>query len=200
MKSAYGRLIMENLQRLGPEAWEGLERTLPAKREEGEWVFKAFGESCRLGREGIRLSGKACTGPKGLLISLYALHAGVKPLAREPYRAFRDFPGTMPYQGAFRSHAEQILVPHVPAIARRESEIRRAFCGIPLPREYQADAGFVLHPLPKIALGYLFYLPDEDFPASVTCLFSANAPAFLPLDALADVAEYTSKGILDLLH
>ncbi len=42
----------------------------------------------------------------------------------------------------------------------------------------------------------VFYLPDEEFPASATCFFSANAVSFMPLDGLADVAEYTSKGIL----
>jgi len=49
--------------------------------------------------------------------------------------------------------------------------------------------------LPKIALLLIFYLPDEDFPASATCLFSTNALSFMPLDGLADVAE-TSKALM----
>lgn len=61
------------------------------------------------------------------------------------------------------------------------------------------DFFFLLFPLPKIALCYIFYFPDEDFPPSVTCLFSFNAPRFMPLDGLADVAEYTTKGIIELL-
>jgi hypothetical protein len=56
----------------------------------------------------------------------------------------------------------------------------------------------VVHPLPKIALCYIVYKADEDFPASVTCLFSANAHRFLPTDALADTGEYTSKKILEI--
>ena len=55
----------------------------------------------------------------------------------------------------------------------------------------------------KIIEDYLFRiyadLPDEEFPASVTCLFSANALSFMPLDGLADVAEYTSKEIIRLI-
>jgi hypothetical protein len=54
--------------------------------------------------------------------------------------------------------------------------------------------------LPKVALCYIFYLPDEEFPASVTCLFSQNALSFMPLDGLADVAEYTSKVIIQLIR
>jgi hypothetical protein len=57
----------------------------------------------------------------------------------------------------------------------------------------------VLYPLPKIALLFIFYLPDEDFPASATCLFSANAISFLPLDGLADMAEYTSRSLIALI-
>lgn len=39
---------------------------------------------------------------------------------------------------------------------------------------------------------------DEEFPASVTCLYSNNARMFLPIDGLADVGEYCSK-ILELI-
>jgi hypothetical protein len=58
---------------------------------------------------------------------------------------------------------------------------------------------FVVHPLPKIALCYIFYVADDDFPASVTCLYSNNAHHFLPIDALADVGEYTSRRMLTLI-
>lgn len=39
----------------------------------------------------------------------------------------------------------------------------------------------------------------KDFSASATCLFSNNAYNFLPLDALADVGEYTSRKIIQIL-
>ena len=42
----------------------------------------------------------------------------------------------------------------------------------------------------------IFYEADEEFPASATCLFSENALSFMPLDGLADVAEYSSKEIV----
>jgi hypothetical protein len=46
---------------------------------------------------------------------------------------------------------------------------------------------------------FIFYEADDDFPASVTCLFSNNANQFLPVDGLADVGEYTSRNILNLI-
>ena len=57
----------------------------------------------------------------------------------------------------------------------------------------------MVQPLPKIVLCYIFYAADEDFPASATCLYSHNAHRFMPVDGLADVAEYTSRVILTLL-
>ena len=74
-----------------------------------------------------------------------------------------------------------------------------SFSGHEPPPDTGGDFSFVLYPLPKIALVYIFYMPDEEFPASVSCLFSANALSFMPLDGLADVAEYTSKGILEII-
>lgn len=70
--------------------------------------------------------------------------------------------------------------------------------GSEAPEGTGGDLSMVLRPLPKIALCYLFYEADEDFPASATCLYSANAEQFLPVDALADVGEYTSKTILNI--
>jgi hypothetical protein len=33
----------------------------------------------------------------------------------------------------------------------------------------------------------------------VTCLFSTNANRFMPMDGLADVGEYTSRTILEMV-
>jgi hypothetical protein len=41
---------------------------------------------------------------------------------------------------------------------------------------------------------------DDEFPASVTCLFSSNANQFMPAIGLADVGEYTSKKMLSLME
>jgi hypothetical protein len=58
------------------------------------------------------------------------------------------------------------------------------------------DWALVVDALPKIALCYHFYLPDEDFPANVACLYANNADRFLPTDALADVGEYMSRALI----
>jgi len=68
------------------------------------------------------------------------------------------------------------------------------------PAKAGGDFAFIVYPLPKIALCYIFYIADDEFPASVTCLYSNNADCILPLDAPADVGEYTSRKIMDIIR
>ena len=135
----------------------------------------------------------------GVLISLYVLNVGPEPSVLQPLKAFKDFPGSMPYIGAFASYTEKNLVPYVEKIEEEQSSIMEYMQGKDAYEIAGGDFSFFLCPLPKITLCYIFYRTDEDFSASATCLFSNNAYNFLPLDALADVGEYTSRKIIQIL-
>ena len=198
--SNYEALIRDNLAAAFEGGQEALATRLPAAEEEDVLVFRAFGEACRVAPDGVRISGRPETGPRGLVVSLYAANAASEPMRLEPLIAYRDIPGTMPYQGAFSANSERPLVSRALAMETH----RDLLCQIlghaaPLPSGTPGDLALLLVPLPKIALCYIVYLPDDEFPASVTCLFSNNAPSFMPLDGLADTAEYTTRKILDLI-
>ena len=199
MTSNYGKIIEDNLARIDADPTGELEKALPAEREGNVFLFRAFGQDCSLEPEKITLDGSRDKGPKGLLVSLYATQVNHEPIQLEPFKAFKDLPGSMPYHGAFSVNSEQVLVPHVTQVREGQENVLGVFSGQMGPEDVAGDFSFVLYPLPKIALCYIFYLPDEEFPASVTCLFSHNALSFMPLDGLADVAEYTSKAIIQLL-
>lgn len=200
MTDNYARIVQDNLAKLYCNLPENLARDLPANQEGSQFVFQAFGQECRIGPDGITLGGVNQTSVLGILISLYALHAQPQPCTLGPLKAFKDFPNSMPYVGAFASHTEQILVPHVARIEPALTTIREALRGDPPPSALGGDFAFLVRPLPKIALCYIFYRADDEFPASVTCLYSNNALSFLPIDALADVGEYTSRKILALIE
>jgi hypothetical protein len=199
MTSNYGKIIKDNLAKINADRTEELEKALPADREGNVFLFRAFGQDCSLGADEIALDGNRETGPKGLLVSLYASHINHEPIQLEPFKAFKDLPGSMPYHGAFSANSELVLVPHVTQIKAGQEIVLGSFSGEMGPEGVAGDFSYLLYPLPKIALCYIFYLPDEEFPASATCLFSHNALSFMPLDGLADVAEYTSKAIIQLL-
>jgi hypothetical protein len=161
--------------------------------------MKALGQECRIEKEGVFLTGERITDPRGIVISLYTRHASREAPKLEPFVAFKDLPGSMPYQGAFAVNSERVLVPHVANILSKRELIHAAFEGRNGPNWYGGDFSMILRPLPKVALFYVFYLADEEFPPSASCLFSANVLAYLPLDGAADLAEYTSKRIIELV-
>ncbi len=200
MGDNYARIVRNNLVRLYEELPEDLSHSLPARRKGNRYHFQAFGEECRIDRNGILLGGEPQTGALGILISLYALHARPEPCRLEPLRAYKEFPDGTIYAGAFVARTEQVLLPHVDPIEAGLKVISDRLQGREASQLTHGDFSLLLWPLPKIALYYSFYHADDEFPPSATCLFSHNASDFLPIDALADVGEYTSKKILSLLE
>jgi len=194
----YQTLAKNNIDRLYADLPEKLDAHLPAKKDGATYRFDAFGQICVISREGITLGGVEPPGVIGILLSLYALKASPGQPILEPLKAFKEFPDSAPYVGAFASHTEQILVPAVDRIKARIDLIINRLSGQPAPASVSGDFAFVVRPLPKIFLCYIFYEADEDFPPSVTCLFSSNANQFMPMDGLADVGEATAKTILAL--
>ena len=197
----YQKIIQTNLSTIfKSKSQEDLALDMSAQLRSGELHFSAFGGECRLAPDGILLDGEMADGVIGILVSLYALHAAGEPCRLEPLTSFKELPDSMPYWGAYASHTEQILVPHVEQIEADLKRIVRVFNGEVDPLKSGGDFAFLLYPLPKVGLYYIFYRADDDFPASAKCLFSANVTAFLPIDAIADVGEYTSKKIVELLE
>ena len=197
--SNYAEIIKQYLDRLYDPLPADLAERLPAQQDGDDFVFQAFGEVCRISPQGIKLGNTAETGPKGVILSLYALQTTPASCQLTPFKAFREIPSSMPYVGAFASHTERVLFDHVEGIEKHAGQIAQQLNGAQGSDNDAGDFSLILYPLPKIALNYIFYRADDDFPASVTCLFSNNAPTFLPTDALADTGEYTSRKILDIL-
>ncbi len=198
--SNFAAIIQNNLDRLYGDPIAELERHLPCRVEADDLLFDAFGAPCRITPRGIFLNGQPEEGPRGIVISLYALHHAPDEPVVEPFLAFKEMPDSLPYAGAFIQHTEAILVPHVSRIEAAIGKILSTFDGEDAIDSDSGDFSFHVRPLPKITLRYIFYRADEDFPASATCLLSNNSLRFMPLDGLADAAEYTSRRILELVE
>lgn len=199
MADNYEKIARGNLNRLYDHLPGDLAQNIPAVQDGDRFIFPAFGETCTISPGGISLGGERLSPAVTILISLYALNARPDACVLAPFKAFREFPDTAPYVSAFASHTEQTLVPHVEKIKPRLELVRKKLIGREAPNDVGGDFSLVVYPLPKIALCYIFYLPDDDFPAAVTCLYSTNARLFLPVDALADTGEYTSRKIIEII-
>jgi hypothetical protein len=200
MSQGFYKIRQEYLDQAWARSPEELAVCLPAARENDALHFRAFGEDCILTRDEILLADKSAAGPEGLLIALYASRVPHLPVQLHPLTSFRELPHSMPYHAAFAAQAEHLLVPHVRQIHRHPERIISVFSGRRNEEALSGDFSFTLLPLPRVPLYYIFHLSDEEFPASVTCLFAANALDFMPVDGLADVAEYTARKVISLLE
>jgi len=199
MSSNYAAIIQNNIQQLFDMDLDERADALSAQNADRCLTFKAFGRPCTLMPDGVMLDNDIQLGPMGIVISLYAIHATVDACIKEPLRSFKELPDSMPYVGAFTNRTEQCLVPVVDQLSEARQRIVERLDGGDAPGQVSGDLSFMVRPLPKIALCYVCYLADDDFPATVTCLYSQNADRFLTTDALADLGEYTSKAIIDLI-
>lgn len=199
MSQNFLQIQKEYLQKAWARPIQELEQALPAHYGNDCFHFQAFGELCELYPEQILLGGQQVAGPEGILIALYALHVQKEEPQFRPLKAFKQFAGGMGYQGAFAMNAEKALHPFVPVIQKQKEMIIPRFSGHPNQDARRCDFSFTLFPLPRVGLCYILNLPDDEFPASVTCLFPSNADRFLPVAGLADVAEYTAKKIILLV-
>ncbi len=188
--SNYEKIISENLSKLF------------SRKSDSEIYIKAFGEECIIRPDGILINGIREISPIGIIISVYSLYADDKELILEPFISLKDMPESRLYHGAFHENVEIPLVSYVQAIYDKRYLLinRMGIKGKEYKFKDTGDFSLVLFPLPKIALRYIFYFEDDEFPASVTCLYSNNASSFLPVDVLADLAEYTSKKIIDIIR
>ena len=198
MTNNYAAIIENNIGQLFEMDLDQRAVAMGAQCQAGSLMFKAFGKPCVLSPRGIALDQIDQSGPMGIVISLYALQARTDEVIEAPFKSFKELPDSMPYVGAFTNRTELALVPAVEKLVGMRQQIHDTFDAGDAPADVAGDLVFVVRPLPKIALCYVCYLADEDFPAAVTCLYSQNAHCFLSTDALADLGEYTTKALLAL--
>ncbi len=199
--NSFERIISDNLKKAFSSAsLEEIGKRIGAKLLEDSLFLKAFGEPCIIKRDSILLSGKKDTSAMAVIVSIYTLSAKDEEVKLEPFVSFRELPGSMPYQAGFKKNTEIPLVPYVRYIWEKREKIIERLGDERYRTSQEGDFSLLLFPLPKIALKYIFYFEDEEFPASVTCLFSNNALSFLPVDPLADLSEYCSKKILEIIN
>ena len=156
MANNYENVIRNNLTQAFEQPAASLAENLPAEIVEETLRFRAFGCTCEISVDGIRLDGVPEIGALGVVISLYLRGASPDVAVIEPLRAYKEFPDTMPYWGAFRTHTESILVPYVEKIRDIRQDIIQQFNGREAFEDASGDFAFLIQPLPKIFLCYIY--------------------------------------------
>jgi hypothetical protein len=116
------------------------------------------------------------------LLLMYLDKADGTPLAPAgKWLAYRELPGGMFYADAFHGYAELRLAQAFKGDVEKFKEAARRLKG---DRLTFGDASFQFAALPRIRVGAVYWIGDEDFPSSATILFDAAASHYLPTDAV----------------
>ncbi|MBU1565360.1 MAG: DUF3786 domain-containing protein [Proteobacteria bacterium] len=199
MPDNYGKITQDNLRQLYGTLPKDLSENLPGEQIGQQFHFGAFGTKCVIDQNGVTLGEQEHSSVLGLMVSVYALNAKSENCVLSPLKSFQEFPGSASHVSASAMPTSKLLRPYVAEIKKAKQSIVKAFNGVNEHSEVGGDFSFLLYPLPKIALCYIFYEADADFPASVRCLYSYNANQYIPVSGLADLGEYTSRQILKLI-
>jgi Domain of unknown function (DUF3786) len=198
MSSNLLEIQLDYLAKLYNSLPKDLEDRLPAIRRNDSFHFRAFGEDCIINPKGISFNGRMVNGPRGVLIALYANSVPRDFPQLGTVKSFKQFRGAVAYYSTFAARSENSLIPYADLIRQYSHSIISNLDG----HENKVSKGyfsFTLYPLPKIPMHYICYPADDEFPASITCLFAANAESFMPVAGLADVSEYTAQKIIELI-
>ncbi len=119
-----------------------------------------------------------------ILLLHYLLRADGTPLA-DRWIAFRNLPGGLGYEAAFRGRASLRLARAFGQDGAAFEAAARALGGEPLTF---GDYSFLFRLLPRVWLAVVLHLADEEFPAEVNILFDAAIGHYLPTEDLAVLA------------
>jgi hypothetical protein len=129
---------------------------------------------------------------QALILSYLVTADGTPPSGH--WIAYRDLPDGMFYAQAFRGYAEARLVRELgdDALARLASRAAQ-LDGAPIPI---GDAGYAFRILPRVDLGAVFWLGDEDLPSRTSILFEDTAPHYMSTDGLAVLGSHLVDALL----
>jgi hypothetical protein len=116
-----------------------------------------------------------------ILLLHYLLTADGSPMS-DRWIAFRNLPGGMGYDAAFQGRANLRLARTFGADRAAFEAAARALGG---ERLSFGDAAFMFRLLPRVWLGIVLYLADDEFPSSANVLFDASASHYLATEDLA---------------
>lgn len=122
-----------------------------------------------------------------VLLLHYLLRAKGVPVA-EHWVSYRDLPGAYLFEGRFRQMAVQPLESRFGNDLEGFREAATWLEGEPMTRT--GDAAFRFLALPRIPMACILFLGEEEIPSTVTILFDASAPHYLPTEDLSILGAY----------
>jgi len=129
-----------------------------------------------------------------LVLLHYLLTADGTPMAHQ-WMAFRNLPGGLGYEAAFRGRASLRLARAFGRNREAFEAAARRLGGEPLSF---GDAAFLFRVAPRMWMAVVLHIADEEFPADANVLFDAAAEHYLPTEDLAVVGGMLASRLIKL--
>jgi hypothetical protein len=130
---------------------------------------------------------------QALILTYLATADGTPPSGR--WIAYHDLPGGMFYAQAFRGYAENRLARELGEDG--EAALRAAAARLDGKEIDIGSAGYVFQILPRVRIGAVYWLGDEDFPSRASILFEETASHYMSTDGLAVLGSHLVNAILE---
>ena len=157
-----------------------------ARFDEGRFTVPFFHRSFTIDLPGAKVTevGSETAPPRLLEILLmhYLVNADGTPVSGM-WITYRHLPGANLFEQRFTDMALQPLLDSFGNDAEGFRQAGLAIGGTPMSRT--GDAAFRFMALPKIPMGCILYLGDDEVPPSINILFDAAAPHYLPTEDLS---------------
>jgi hypothetical protein len=127
-----------------------------------------------------------------IILLHYLIGAEGVPL-KGKWIAFRNLPGGLGYEGAFRGRAGVRLAAAFGTDRLGFEKAARSLAGEAL--EF-GDSSFLFRVLPRVWLAAILHIGDDEFPAEANVLFEATASHYLPTEDLAVLGGMLTSRLL----
>jgi len=167
-----------------------------ANFEEGQFLIPFFHRSFLVHYPEVKVEEVGSSTPPPRLLQILLMHYLVNAdgtQVSDTWIAYRHLPGALLFERRFNKSAPQ---PLLKALGNDADGFRRAALSIGgTPMARSGDVAFRFLALPKIPMGCILYLGDEEVPSSINILFDAAAPHYLPTEDLSYLGIYLSVAL-----
>jgi len=165
--------------------------------EEGKFIVPFFHRRFLIHHPEVKVEEAGSSTPPRRWLEIvlvhYLLGADGTPISGM-WVTYRHLPGAQLFERRFEQMAINRLVQSFSNDAERLREACLSIGGTPMSRT--GDVAFRFLALPKIPMGCILYLGDEEVRPSVSVLFDAAAPRYLPTEDISLVGTYLATALI----
>lgn len=173
------------------------ERTASVYAAPGEFQLSLFGAEVRCTAPEFKFSSVEGLGLpefQQLLLLYYFATADGTALSKR-WVSFADLPGGRMYAQAFQGYSGDEIV----KVFAEELQAFKSACeqanGQP---DANGDAAYTFQALPQLAVRFVYWLGEDDFPSSCKIHFDSVATHYMPIDACAIIGSTLARKIIKM--